>query len=314
MSDQTGDTASLKLIDRFVGFCAKNKVKHVEFFGGEPLYFPDLFEYAVVNLRKKIPAISLGVVTNGTCFNDNIFRLIKEHSITILLSLDGGKARHDALRGGYQRIRPWFSQLQEHGKVSVACQAGVVRGLYSNIAKIWKSGFKRVFINVIENYGWYSQCDLREFEKEYEAAIMGMLRGDGILSCALKIHDGLQGSVYDKQCGITRRGLACDWKGFLYPCHRAVELGDKFIIGDIDHGVDREAERVIRTKILKECFHGKESRNHELVSFCPVAIVQNQGGLNGRWNQKFCEMIALKNKLVAKHYYEIRSFQEKWKP
>ncbi len=68
-------------------------------------------------------------------------------------STESRKERHDSQRGGYDRIRKWFDRLQRLETITVAMQAATVTGLYENLRYIWQSGFREVYINVMENYG-----------------------------------------------------------------------------------------------------------------------------------------------------------------
>ena len=301
--------ASEDTIQATADFVLKNKLKRVEFFGGEPLYYRDLFEYAVRTFRTRCPDVSLGLVTNGTLINEQIMSLIEEFSIAVLLSLDGGRTGQNMFRGGYDRIAPWFERLQK-GNVSVACQAGAIPGMYENVRDIWASGFRQVFINIIENFGWYTEADIGTFETEYELAILGMLRGEGTLNCAKRIHGALKGSAFPRECGIIREGLACDWEGDLFPCHRAVELGREYSIGSVHKGMDTYLENTIRDGIEKTAFRSAVSERHKDVSFCAIGMIQNHGGLNGEPNEQFCRMIETKHKLVAKHHYALEALEQ----
>jgi uncharacterized protein len=309
-----GPRASVALINALGDFCVKNKVRHVEFFGGEPLYYPEIFTSAVESLRRKINGLSLGVVTNGTLIDEGIIRLLEEHSVAVLLSLDGNRERHNEMRGGFDKISPWFTRLQGLKNIAIALQAGRIPGLAKNIRTVWRLGFARVFVNIIESYGWYARRDIALFEKEYETALCAMLDGEGKLSCALSIHKILNGTSYTPECGIIRNDLSCDWRGDLYPCHRGVELGNAFAIGTINGGVDKETERHVRSKIEKQAFRSNNIGKYKLVSFCPISAALHHGKLGGQWNTDFCDMIEIKNKLVAKHHYAIEDYLAQLKP
>jgi len=309
-----GPRASVALIRAVGDYCVKNKVRHIEFFGGEPLYYPEIFVNAVESLRHMVSGLSFGLVTNGTLIDEKIMRLIEEHNIAVVLSLDGGRERHNKLRGGFDKISPWFDRLNDLKNISIALQAGIVPELAENIRAVWRFGFKHVFVNIIESYGWYKKRDIKLFEKEYETAIQDMLKGQGQLTCALQIHKTLNGTSYTQECGIIRKGIACDWKGDLYPCHRAMELGNSFAIGAIDTGVDTEAELRVRSKIEKKAFRGGNTEKYKLVSFCPVTAALHHGKLSNLWNDDFCDIIEIKNNLVAKHHYAIEDFTAKLRP
>lgn len=296
--------ASRDTILAIADFVRRSGIKHVEFFGGEPLYYRKLFEFAVRTLHEQCPRVSLGLVTNGTMLNETIMSLIEEFSIAVLLSLDGGREGHNRFRGRYDRIAPWFERLQKR-RVAVACQAGAIDGLYDNVRAIWQSGFPGVFINVIENFGWYSDADVARFESEYEEAILGMLRGEGELNCAKRIHTALKASAFSRECGIIRKGLGCDWEGNLFPCHRAIELGPDYAIGTVHGGLDAVREKAVRTGIEDTAFNSPAGAKHPEVSFCAVSMVQNAE--RDEPNPQFCAMIETKHKLVAKHYYALEA-------
>ena len=167
-------TVEFETIDKFSEFCRRNNYTHIHFFGGEPLLAQNEFIYTIEKLYKSIPGVSFELVTNGTLIDDEIMSLIEAKEIAVLLSLDGNKERHNKFRGGFQAIEKWFPRLTKLKDIYVAMQLGEVEGMYSNLKTIWHYGFKRVAINILENYGYYSTEDISKFEKEYEKAIQGM--------------------------------------------------------------------------------------------------------------------------------------------
>jgi radical SAM protein with 4Fe4S-binding SPASM domain len=128
---------------------------------------------------------------------------------------------------------------------------------------------------------------------------------EGDLNCALQFYEGLKDSSLHQGCGITREGLACDWHGLLYPCHRAMEIGTEFAIGSIFDGVDAALSSKIRTMIHEQTFSSRSAKEFPLASYCPVAVYQKDHNFHGDWSREWSEMISLKAKLVAKHYPEL---------
>ena len=57
-----------------------------------------------------------------------------------------------------------------------------------------------------------------------------------------------------------------------------------------------------------------QNYKYKLVSFCPVTAAGHHGKLSNVWNTDFCDLINIKNKLVAKHHYAIETFAAKLKP
>lgn len=297
---------SEEVVDAFVQYCVGAGVKGVTMFGGEPLLCGDMFERAVRKFRSESPDIELGLVTNGTLINERIMGLLEAEPVSVLLSLDGPKARHDAMRGGFDRIAGWFPRLVELGRVSVALQAGTISDLYDSVHYVWDLGFRNgVAINIIQNRGWYTSEDVRLFELEYERCLEGMLRGEGRLLCAERVHGLLEASNNIQQCGISSIGLACDWCGTLYPCHRALQLGPEFAVGDLHGGLDERRSERLRARIRNATLASESAKKYPLVTYCPVATYQLHGRFDGRWPAEYCAMNELKAKLVSKYHYEL---------
>jgi radical SAM protein with 4Fe4S-binding SPASM domain len=242
--------------------------------------------------------------------DEDIMQLIERRDISILLSLDGREERHNSLRGGFRRIRPWFSRLRQLSQVTVALQAAIIPELSENVRYVWQEGFTHVYLNIIENYNWYQDDDVYIFESEYERLVQAMLQGEGILACAIQLYGHLLSTTYAQGCGITRLGLACDWNGRLFPCHRAGELGPEFAIGNIFDGIDQSEEQSLRQRIDTEAFGSRSAKTYPLTSYCPVAIYQKHKDFGGSWSPHFSNMIETKAKIVAKYFYEIQAFAQ----
>jgi uncharacterized protein len=295
-------------IDEFVFFCKKEKITHVDIFGGEPLFYKDLFIYLITNLKKQNPDIKIGITTNGTMMDEEILRYIKDFQISVLVSLDGNKEIHNKMRGGFDQIIKWTRSFNDKEKLSVALQAGIVDNLYNNIKYVWDLGFADgVFVNVLQNYQWYTEKDIITFENEYEKAIKGMLNEEGKLNCAISTFHQIEASEKTNTCGITSQGLASDWNGILYPCHRAVELGKNFSIGSIFSGLDPSKSNEIRSNISFAIDNSESTSKYITASYCPVSIFQKHKTFTGEWCDECCRMIDIKAKLVAKYYYEIKN-------
>ena len=317
--EQVPESGTTKeVIDALAVYCRENEIGRVELFGGEPLMDRDLFRYTVTQLENSCPDIRISMITNGTLVDSPTMAFLKEHEISILLSLDGTRETHNRMRGGFDDIVRWVTHFDNPSRIRVALQAAQVKGLYDNIRYVWDLGFAGgVFVNVIQNYGWYSEDDIAAFEPEYEKALLGMLRGEGVLDCANKLFDAINQSFQrNMNCGICSVGLAADWKGRLYPCQRAGELGEEFIIGDLWKGIDRAKENEIRSSILNSVSSSRSASDYLVAGHCPVSLYKHHHSFNGEWSEGFCRIIETKAKLVAKHYYQMRDYyvRKPWDP
>jgi uncharacterized protein len=309
-SDNIYNKTSENVIDAFAEYCKKEEIYDVKLFGGEPLFYKNLFIYCVLKLKQIVPNIHIHLVTNGTLVDMEILNIIKENDISIILSLDGDRETHNLMRGGFDDILKWIPYFSNKSQISVALQAGQVKRLYDNIKYVWDLDFASgVYVNIIYNYGWYNETDIIMFEKEYEKAINGMLNGEGVLTCALSIFNFIEkNNINTNTCGIFTVGLASDWEGNLYPCQSAFLLGNKLCIGSIYSGIDSHKHKQIRHDIFNSINLSASSNKYKVASFCPISIYQKHNSFHGPWCDEFCQMIDIKAKLVAKYYYEIKKF------
>ena len=312
--NQKGVAASAELIKRFVKFVLENEVTLVNFYGGEALLQWPSIKLVVKEITQRSTNVRFMTVTNGTLLNEEKLDFIEQHNFNIILSLDGPKTRHDEYRGGFSNIAKCFSRLADlKSRVEVNIQVGGVRGLYEEAIKyVWSEGLKAINVNIIENYNWYKEEDIESFGREYESALEGMLREEGIVKDALKIYEYLKEPSYKKQCGITDGGLAMDWHGDFYPCIKGYELGKGSAIGNIYSGLNRVLEKDVRSQ-AGSAYTSGSSRSHPYVAFCPVEVFKKHRTFHGKWNEEFSRMTELKTTLVAKLYYEIHSYLLKHK-
>ena len=77
---------------RELGYCEKNDMGSVNFFGGEPTLMWDQIIVPITKYIKKNykDDIFLGITTNGTLLNEERIKFLKDNQINLLLSIDGG--------------------------------------------------------------------------------------------------------------------------------------------------------------------------------------------------------------------------------
>lgn len=84
-----------------IDFYAKNAVKEarepsVNFFGGEPmLRYKDIIKPLVEYIRKTYGDYDIGITTNGTLLNREVYEFFKKNNVGMLLSIDGNKETQD---------------------------------------------------------------------------------------------------------------------------------------------------------------------------------------------------------------------------
>ncbi|HID35541.1 MAG TPA: radical SAM protein, partial [Anaerolineae bacterium] len=123
-------------------------IKHIQFFGGEPLLNPELIEHicndckAMVH-RGEMPYLpQFGATSNGTLWNDGIRDILKRHRIGLNISIDGPQDVHDRSRidargrGTFQKVFRTLTELKAH---AIPFNVEVTYNIYSMQAgySIW---------------------------------------------------------------------------------------------------------------------------------------------------------------------------------
>ena len=73
----------------------KNKF-NIDFFGGEPMLMYNEIIVPTILYAEEIQAnIKFNITTNGTLLNEERLQFLKEHNVSLLLSIDGNKETQD---------------------------------------------------------------------------------------------------------------------------------------------------------------------------------------------------------------------------
>ena len=235
----------------------------VDFFGGEPLMNWDVVkgtvEYARSIEKEHGKNFRFTLTTNGVGINDEVIDFVNRECHNVVLSLDGRKEVHDALRktitgeGSYDMIVPKFQKL-------VKARGGknyYMRGTFTHnnvdftedLFHMADLGFDQLSMEPVvckpdEPYA-LTEEDKPKIYEQYEILAKSMLEREKAGHPITFYHymiDLTQGPCIYKRisgCGSGTEYFAVTPWGDLYPCHQFV--GEtQFKMGDIWNGIDRE--------------------------------------------------------------------------
>lgn len=253
----------LQAIDFLIANSGNHRNLDIDFFGGEPLMNLDVVKEIVEYARGKEEAhgkkFRFTFTTNGVLLDDENIKYLNETMDNIVLSLDGRKEVHDALRktvngkGSYDLIVPKFQQLvRERGDKEY-----YVRGTYTknnidfteDVFHMADLGFDRLSMEPVigdpsEPYA-LTEEDLPVLFEQYEILAKDMLRrqeeGHPIIFYHYMIDLSGGPCIYKRisGCGSGTEYLAVTPWGELFPCHQFV--GDtRFSVGNVFDGVDNK--------------------------------------------------------------------------
>ena len=95
----TYDTAK-EAVDFLLSHSSDADAVNIGFYGGEPLLEFDLLKKILIYAKKTfcMKSLRFGITTNCTLMNDEILDFLYQHTVEILISLDGPKEVHDSKR------------------------------------------------------------------------------------------------------------------------------------------------------------------------------------------------------------------------
>ena len=238
----------------------------VDFFGGEPLMNWDvvkqLVEYARTQEEPHHKKFRFTLTTNGMLIDDDVIDFANREMSNVVLSLDGRKEIHDALRvdyagnGSYDRIVPKFQKL-------VKARGGknyYMRGTFTHanpdftkdLFHMADLGFTELSMEPVVCAPGDSAAltpeDIEIVKQQYELLAVDMLRREKEGKPITFYHymlDLTGGPCIYKRisgCGSGTEYMAVTPWGDLYPCHQFVGE-EKYKLGNIWDGVTNTALR-----------------------------------------------------------------------
>ena len=252
----------------------------VDFFGGEPLMnwqvVKDLVMYARSIEKEKGKNFRFTLTTNGVLVDDDVIDFANKEMHNVVLSLDGRKEIHDAVRvdyagnGSWERIVPKFQKFVE----ARGDREYYMRGTFTHanpdftkdINEMLRLGFNKLSMEPVvcapEDASALTQEDLPVVLEQYELLAKDMLEKEkeGKPYTFYHYMIDLKGGpcIYKRisGCGSGTEYMAVTPWGDLYPCHQFVG-DDKFLMGNVFDGVTnndvREEFRSCNVYVRPEC-------------------------------------------------------------
>lgn len=268
MSEEVGRAA----VDFIIKNSGLRKHCEIDFFGGEPLInfrtVKAVTEYVRQRERETGKIFKLTLTTNGVLLDEKITAWLNENNISVVLSLDGRKEIHDAMRpdiggrGSYERVLKNFQRFVK----SRGGENYYLRGTYTkrnldftaDVLSVHDAGFDILSIEPVvlkDSPLALTEDDLPRIREEYDRLTAAYLErrrtGNGFFFFHFNI-DLNNGPCVAKRlsgCGAGHEYFAVAENGDLYPCHQFVGR-EKYRLGNIYDGVADSARHW--TKYFRE--------------------------------------------------------------
>ena len=257
MSAETGK----KAIDFAIAGSRKRHNLEIDLFGGEPLVnfsvVKEIIQYARMREVEANKNIKLTLTTNGTLLNDEIIQFLNDNRVMVVLSLDGGKEMHDAMRPFPNQTGSYDAAVRGFKKI-IKSRRGwnyYLRGTYTHfsthfaeevlkMAEVGKEISMEPVVGTTESYT-LTEEDLPVLFAEYDklaAEYLKRRRGQGEPFDFFHFNVALDnGPCVAKRlagCGAGHEYYAITPSGEIYPCHQFVGR-EKYLMGTLDTGIVR---------------------------------------------------------------------------
>ncbi|MDR2074396.1 MAG: thioether cross-link-forming SCIFF peptide maturase [Oscillospiraceae bacterium] len=250
-------------IDFLIKNSGSRRNLEVDFFGGEPLInfgiIEKTVEYAKKESIKHGKLFRFTITTNGLALDEKKIDFINREMSNVILSLDGRKSVHDAMRftktgaGSFDIVVPKFKRLVEkRGGKNYFVRGTFTRNnldFTKDFMEIYNLGFDRISLEpVISKDLEYAITELdadqicSEYEKLTETIIALRKRGSKIdfFHFMVSINGGPCAIKRVKGCGCANEYVAITPEGDVYPCHQFVGISE-FKMGNIKEKFDKSS-------------------------------------------------------------------------
>lgn len=252
----------------FDTFYRERDGKHfITFFGGEPLMnFPIMQRTAEMSRTHRETGkadISLGIVTNGTLYNEKIRSFFEEHIDNVTFSLDGPQEINDGQRlsksgrSVYEEAEKNIHRLTEQGQFNWAFRSVVTSRSYDRVEEIFdhldafgSGGIGLVDVDLPDSHPLHVNDEqyqrfLDQIVEVNRKGLKSFLDGDQAVAFEYPFYIlfyliSRSHTLY--HCNAGSNLLAVTAEGDVYPCHRFVGESE-FCIGNVSDPQLKERPR-----------------------------------------------------------------------
>lgn len=305
-------------VDMLIRESGERKVLEIDFFGGEPFMnfsvIRDTVYYAKAEAEKRGKRFLFTTTTNALLLNDEIIKFCNEEMENVVLSIDGRKEVHDAIRKTVNG-KGSFDIVIEKIKTFVKARGDrhyYVRGTFTaknldfskDVLFLADSGFDSISMEPVVTE--IDDLQIKEehlpaIEREYEVLAERYLEyeraGKGFNFFHFNV-DLEGGPCLEKRvsaCGAGNEYFSVVPSGDIYPCHQFA--GDsRFLMGNVFAG---EINAEIRSRFAQSCLFTRKKCEDCFAKFiCSGGCSANNFHYNGSIDEPYAMTCAMMKKRV----------------
>ncbi len=234
------------------------------FMGGEPLVNRSVLHaatrYAATAAREAGRRMRFSLTTNATLLTREDAQLFADFPFTVTVSIDGGRALHDAQRpmrdgsSSYDRVLAGLAMFEAgrrprhlSARVTVTPRTGELLPILDNLVDLGfdEVGFAAVLVSAnpalafgADDFPPFLERMIACGEKALREISAGRRYPFGNFETAM--HEIQRGSHRPYPCGAGAAYLSANAEGKLFACHRLID-DPEFAMGSVEEGSDRVA-------------------------------------------------------------------------
>lgn len=301
---------SKEIAEQAIEFAIKgSKKRHnleIDLFGGEPLMnyevVKHVINYARMREKETDKNIKLTLTTNGTLLTDEIVEFLNVNRVMLVLSLDGKKSTHDAMRPFPNKVGSYDAAVRGFKKV-IESRKGknyYLRGTYTHynlhfcadtldMLQVGRELSVEPVVGVDEPYV-LTDADLPILYEEYDKLAAAYLehrqQGDpfDFFHFNVALDNGPCVAKRLAGCGAGHEYFAITPEGDIYPCHQFVGR-EQYKVGTLAEGIVRQdlVQKFRHTHVLTK----EACKNCWARFFCSGGCHANADLLHGDINQPY---------------------------
>ena len=314
MNEETAKAA----VDFLIKNSGNRKVLEMDFFGGEPLMNLSVIKATVAYAKEEAAKVGkkflFTTTTNALLLNDDTIRFFNEEMENVVLSIDGRKEVHDAIRKSMNG-KGTFDLIIDKIKNFVSLRGNksyYVRGTFTaknldfskDVIFLADEGFDSISMEpVVTDIDdlQIKKEHLERINEEYETLCEKYLdyhkngKGFNFFHFNIDLEGGPCLSKRVSACGAGNEYFSVTPNGDLYPCHQFAG-NEKFKMGNVDEGITRPD---IREQFKNSClFTRKKCENCFAKFICSGGCSANNYNFNGDVNEPYETTCAMMKKRV----------------
>ena len=314
MSIETAKAA----VDFLIENSGKRKVLEMDFFGGEPLMNLEVLKQTVYYAKEKGAETGkkflFTTTTNALLLNDETIKFFNEEMENVVLSLDGRKEVHDAIRKSVNGKGTFDAVIEKIKKfISLRGEKSYyVRGTFTaknldfakDVLFIADQGVDSISMEPVVTDIPDLQIKPEHLEtvaKEYETLCDSYLqyhaegKGFNFFHFNVDLEGGPCLSKRVSACGAGNEYFSVTPNGDLYPCHQFAG-NEKFRMGSVFEGITREDTREL---FKNSCLFTRQKCGNCFAKFiCSGGCNANNYNFNGDINEPYEVTCAMMKKRI----------------